>query len=377
MGTGAQMLVQAAGAMLASAAYIVVALAISPRLTGYTLAYGVLVAGLYLWFGRRGQRHSDALSGLASQIGQRLGDLFGALKFARATGLTSQAEAEAASLYERWRRSYVASQAYVFAMRHGFELLGLAFIAIFLFLSAAQGREGLAAGLIFLGVFYRLAPRLLAVQEGLFQARAAHSWYLTWSARLAAAEGSPELSGGDRQPILANSIELRDVCFKYAGAVVPTLTAVSMKVAAGELIGIVGPSGQGKTTLLDLLTGLLEPSSGVILIDGVDLRDVDMRRWRSMIGLVPQEPLLVHGDFTANVGCRVSWNTSQRGWQRSLATGAHGYPVVNVNVSRSPVRSTAIPRYSSSMNRRVHLTASRRRRSSRRYPLSRVRVPPS
>ncbi|MFN9030968.1 MAG: ABC transporter ATP-binding protein [Betaproteobacteria bacterium] len=332
IGTGAQMLVQATGAALASIAYLAVALTISPQMTAYTIAFGVMVAGLYITMGRRGQRHADRLSGLATEIGRQLNELFGALKFARSTGLTRQAEADANMLYEKWRTSYVASQAYAFALRHGFELLGLAFIAIFLLASASRGAAGLATGLVFLGVFYRLAPRLLAVQDGLFQARTSHGWYVSWSSRLAYATSSSERFTGTLEPELNHSLELRNVSYRYPGTTDSTLKHVQLQVAKGELVAIVGPSGAGKTTLLDLVTGLLSPTSGVVLIDSVDLSRLDMDKWRSRIGFVPQDPLLVNGDLTENIcwgatradGTRAEQAAKRAGLQELIRTLPQG-----------------------------------------------------
>jgi ABC-type multidrug transport system fused ATPase/permease subunit len=301
MGTGTQLFVQAIGASLASLAYLAIALLISPSMTLYTLAFGLLVAGLYAVFGRWARKHADEMSGIASAIGERLAEMFQALKFIRATGMASRAEAQAATLYDDWKRTYFASQLYGIGLRNGFEVLGLAFIAVFLLLSARSGSEGMAAALVFLGVFYRLAPRLLAVQDGLYQARACHSWYLTWTERLNRAEASPESRFGHADPSLRVGIELRNVSYAYAGTPRAALRDVSFNLPAGGAIAIVGVSGSGKTTLLDLLTGLLEPTAGALYVDGTDLRRIDVQAWRLRIGLVQQEPLLIHGTVLENI----------------------------------------------------------------------------
>jgi ABC-type multidrug transport system fused ATPase/permease subunit len=301
IGVGTQVFVQALGATLASAAYIVVAMTISVSMTLYTLAFGGIVAVFYSLIGRWARRHSEELSSIVSSIGERVTEIFQGLKFLRATGLTGKAEAQASALYESWRRSYFMSQLYALGMRQGFELLGLCFIAVFLLFSLNAGQGGLATALVFLAVFYRLAPRLLAAQDGLHQARTYHSWYVTWQDRLVNAEQSTENVEGGLVPAPTCRIELRSVTYQYPGAPRPVLESVSVALAPRSAVAIIGPSGCGKTTLLDLVTGLIQPTAGSVALDGVDLRDIDLRRWRAKIGLVQQEPLLLHGSILENI----------------------------------------------------------------------------
>ncbi len=192
-------------------------------------------------------------------------------------------------LYEAWRRSFFMSQMYSVGSRYAFELLGLGFIAVFLGLSLRGQTEGVPAALVFLAVFYRLAPRLLTVQDSLFQARTYHSWFVTWEERRKLAEAAVEPPSGTRSPRLKHALELRDVSYRYPGGQTSALSGVSMTVPVGKAIGVIGASGSGKSTLLDLLTGLLMPSSGVVLLDGLTLSEYDLEQWRRRIGLVLQE----------------------------------------------------------------------------------------
>lgn len=97
-----------------------------------------------------------------------------------------------------------------------------------------------------------------------------------------------------------SAIELEGVSFRYAGAAKPALTDASMTLKAGEALGIVGPTGAGKSTLVDLIVGLLVPASGRVLVDGVDLTRNPMR-WRQKIGYVPQSIFLLDDTVRRNV----------------------------------------------------------------------------
>lgn len=88
-------------------------------------------------------------------------------------------------------------------------------------------------------------------------------------------------------------LEVRDIRFSYDGR--PVLDGLSLSVAAGELVGVVGPNGSGKTTLLKLVTGVLSPDTGAVLVDAVDMADLGSRERARQIAIVPQDPQLPMG----------------------------------------------------------------------------------
>src|SRR5690606_33705056 len=103
------------------------------------------------------------------------------------------------------------------------------------------------------------------------------------------------------RPILKGDIELRGVSFSYPGAAQASLHNISVKVKAGEKVGIIGRIGSGKSTLEKLILGLYEPTAGSVLIDGVDIRQIDPADLRRAIGYVPQDPVLFYGTLRHNL----------------------------------------------------------------------------
>jgi ABC-type multidrug transport system ATPase subunit len=95
-------------------------------------------------------------------------------------------------------------------------------------------------------------------------------------------------------------VEARDVWLQRAGRQV--LAGASLAVPRGQVTALLAPSGAGKSTLLRCLNRLLEPDSGVVLLDGVDVRTLEPRALRRRVGLVPQAPVMLPGDVAANVG---------------------------------------------------------------------------
>jgi len=96
-------------------------------------------------------------------------------------------------------------------------------------------------------------------------------------------------------------IELRGVGFAYAGAVNPALSGANLRVEPGETIALVGPSGAGKTTLVNLIPRFIRPTEGQILIDGVPLEEVTLASLREQIALVSQDVVLFDDTIGANI----------------------------------------------------------------------------
>lgn len=106
---------------------------------------------------------------------------------------------------------------------------------------------------------------------------------------------------GINAPLDQGRFELTDVALSYPQAQVPALREVSTTIAAGERIGLIGPVGAGKTSLVRVLAGLYPPSEGRVLLDGLNLNQLDAARVRGAVQLVPQEAVLFSGTLVENI----------------------------------------------------------------------------
>lgn len=109
------------------------------------------------------------------------------------------------------------------------------------------------------------------------------------------------VSGRKTVDSLERGLELDEVRFSYDAQGKTIIDGISLKIAAGEFLGVVGASGAGKSTLVNLLLRFYDPTSGRILADGVDYRDFDLASWRKLIGFVGQDTFLFDTTIRENI----------------------------------------------------------------------------
>jgi ATP-binding cassette subfamily C protein len=280
-------------------AYVVVSVAISWQAT---LAAGVaafvtlaLLSGLVRIAGRAGRKQTELLKSLLG----RLTDALQAVKLLKATGREEAVrhllDEDTRRLNKQLKRRVLAKE----SMRALQEPILVTLICAGLFVAVQGFGMPTASVLVLVFAFARILMKVNSIQSK-YQSLVAEASAL-WSldAMIEAAEAERERDGGAAPPRLETGIELEHVSIRFDGA--PVLEDVSLQFTAGAIHAIVGPSGAGKTTIVDLLTGLVAPDTGHVRVDGVELAGLDLRAWRRQIGYVPQETLLLHDSVRANV----------------------------------------------------------------------------
>ena len=103
------------------------------------------------------------------------------------------------------------------------------------------------------------------------------------------------------RPDLQGTIELKNVSYSFPGSKIPIIKDLSLKIPAGQKVAILGKMGSGKTTFARLLSGLIEPTEGAIMIDGVDIRQIDLSDMRRNVGVMLQKTWLFSGTVKENL----------------------------------------------------------------------------
>jgi ABC-type multidrug transport system fused ATPase/permease subunit len=145
----------------------------------------------------------------------------------------------------------------------------------------------LASPMRMLGIALGMAQRAVASGNRLFE-------ILDREPRIRSLPGAPPLPAG------AGTVEIRDVTLRYDGAG-PALSDVNLEVGSGRTVALVGPSGSGKTSLVALIARLYDPSEGEVLVDGVDVRSVDLESLRSEVAFVSDDSFLFSATVAENI----------------------------------------------------------------------------
>lgn len=158
---------------------------------------------------------------------------------------------------------------------------------------------------IFLAAGTRIAPAVLRVQQGALQIRSSlgiAAPTLSLIADLAKVEALPKVNDSaiTNHQDFDGSILLNKVSLTYPGKLTPALDAISLSIASGTSVAFVGPSGAGKTSIVDVILGILTQDSGEILISGKKPVEAN-ELWPGAIGYVPQDVIIANGTFRENV----------------------------------------------------------------------------
>jgi ATP-binding cassette subfamily C protein len=221
------------------------------------------------------------------------------LKYIKGNHLESQRKERIYSLLTRLKKSEFDTHRYMHTIDTLFDFIMAVFLAGILFISHSYFKIPGANIVLVAMVLYRINKGILRLQVKRQQLASALPSYEHCQAILSRALLAREKSGSTAYAGFSSLIKFENVTFAYDGAEV--LKEVSFEIHKNRITALVGRSGSGKTTCLDLLMGLLKPQSGMIRVDGRSLGEFDIFSLRDKIGYVPQDSFLFNGTIEENI----------------------------------------------------------------------------
>ncbi len=287
---------------------------ISPRLTLYVMAPMLVLPPIVIGFGRIIHRRFEEIQERFSALSTFVQENLTGVRIVRAYAQ----EDEQARQFDRFNDDYRNRNMKLVLKAGAFHPLLTVISGLGMALVTWLGAREVIVGRITIGDFVAFGM-LLAL---LVWPMIALGWVVNLYQRGAASMGRinkilralPTVTVPDRPASLEHArgrVEFRGVSFCYPGTDRPVLEDVGFVAEAGETVAIVGPTGSGKSTLIDLLARMYDPTGGEILLDGIPLRDVDPAELRSRIGMVPQDSFLFTATIEQNIALGLDWEDSE------------------------------------------------------------------
>jgi ABC-type bacteriocin/lantibiotic exporters, contain an N-terminal double-glycine peptidase domain len=279
--------------------YLIIGLSVSWKAMLTSMAAGVIIIYGLSHFVRMSRRAGGRQTSLLQSSLARMTDTLQSIKPLKAMAREELADAVLVTetkLLNKAMKKDVFSKEALKSFQEPM-LTGLLGFGIFVALDFLALPLASIMGLVF--VIASMVTKLNKVQQEYQKMVTYESAYWSLQEKIRKAEHEQEKVFGTSTPSLERSVRLDNVNFKYGKHWV--LQKASLEFPAGFFTAITGASGTGKTTVADLLIGLLRPQKGQIWIDGQPFSTIDIRSWRRMIGYVPQETLLLHDTVMKNV----------------------------------------------------------------------------
>lgn len=279
--------------------YGVVALMLDWKATLITLIAGIIILSvlrrLVTKAKKAGERQTSLLKYLLSLLTDTLQSIKPLKAMARENMAYAMLQTKTRSL-NRVLQNQVFSKEALQALQ---EPLVTVFFAFGIYVALVRWHLPLARVLLMAYMLAKVLKTLQKAQKEYQNLVIAESAYWSLCSKIEEAQEAQESATGTMPPSFSHSIRLEGIRFSYEERFV--LKNASLWFPKGSFSVITGASGVGKTTIVDLITGLLTPHEGTVWIDDLPLTKIDLRAWRRMIGYVPQETLLLHDTVLVNV----------------------------------------------------------------------------
>jgi ABC-type multidrug transport system fused ATPase/permease subunit len=298
-----RLLVQISGELLNVMIYCAVGLFISWKAFLFSAAVGALSFLLLRSTIRKSRQIGVTAVNIQRNFHNRTMEDLSGVKFIKANRLEEARIGGIRGLIDELNRTHFKSLKYQALVEVLPDFMMACVICCILYVSYVFLHQPAQQVLVLLAVLYRMNRRFVILQISRQRLAIDLPSYDICAGLIQKSGSAREDRGGNAYHGLAKEIRFDAVNFAYRDE--PTLKNVSIVVPKNRVTAVIGKSGAGKTTFLDLFLGLLKPTSGSITIDGVPMDRLDLFAFRSRISYVPQEPFMIDGSIEANIrlGC--------------------------------------------------------------------------
>lgn len=284
--------------------YGVVAFYLSPLATGVAVSTAVVLLFVLRARSARSRAAGDAWSEASEGVYFSASEFLAGLKTAKSHGTEERHTRAFGRETRRLADSWVASARSYADVQFFFTTGAVVVLSLLVWAALDLIQLEPAALLVLIYIFVRLIPRFTGLQRSvqyLANASPALDRVETVLREAGAAAEAVGGASGDARVTLREGIRLENVSFSYPPERTPVLCDVTLDIPARQTTALVGTSGGGKTTLADLLIGLLRPDEGAVTLDGTPLSEIDLAHWRDSLGYVAQESVLFDDTIRANL----------------------------------------------------------------------------
>lgn len=279
--------------------YGVIAFAISWKASLVTLVGGALIVAAMHFLVRMTRRAGRKQTKLLRSLMARLNDTLQAVKplkaMAREHLVDNVMVMETSRLNKALRRQVFSSAVLNSSQDQMFAI----FIALGIYTAIVHFGMPFTTVTVLVVALGQMLAQMGKVQKQYQKMTMGESAFWAMRGTIDEAAAAEEALGSGREPVLKRAICFDKVEFSYGAA--PVFHELNLEFPVGSLTLLIGPSGAGKTTIIDLTIGLLQPQAGSVLVDDFPLTELDIKAWRSKIGYVPQETFLLHDTIAHNI----------------------------------------------------------------------------
>jgi ATP-binding cassette subfamily C protein len=279
--------------------YSLIALFLNWRLALASLVLGMAVAWSMNWLIKLSKRAGHKQAERTADLTISIVDMMSNIKPLKTMHRYEPMMASLESTLKRLKRALVTGEFAKQGFNQGNDAVVTVIVTAAAYLAYTVWKVSLVELLVIGVIFFKITNIISKVQKANQQAVKVERSYERMTELIRVAEEHKEANPGRAAPSFTGSCQFENVSFSHGETEI--LSNVSLEIPARQVTVLKGPSGAGKTTIIDLLIGLYQPDRGRIVIDGTPLPDVDIFKWRQRIGYVPQDLNLFHANIRHNI----------------------------------------------------------------------------